>query len=207
MSNDTQPEAPALRCLAGGAPPPEMADDLRQLIALPRPARKDFWIPLRAYLRPELDDDAEAAITGYCEKHELTPPDIASPIRATRHLFRQGARHDASPEDLAADVTTLLDIEEAQDLLGLFVPWYEDLVPHLRRLMVRQTVTDHGKLVTGTRWRLEHITSSDRAEGIDMPVAMVTFSYVDGAREQRTTLCFLPDQLAALRDATQEMLS
>lgn len=184
-----------------------MADDLRRLIRLPKAAREDFWIALRAYLRPELDDEAERAITGYCEKHELAPPDVAAPIRATRHLFREGARYGASPEDLAADVTTLVDVEEAQELLGLLLPWYEDLSPLVRRQLVRQTVTDHGRLVTDTRWRLERITSSDRVEGIDTPVAVVTFSYRDGDHERRTTLHFLPDQLAALRDAALEMLA
>jgi hypothetical protein len=212
IDTETSPTAPAaennpaLRCQRGAPAPPGMGPDLCKLLALSPPAQKDFWIVLRAYLRPSLDDEAERAITAYCEEHQVEPAQLAPPVKATRHLFREAARHDADNEDFAADVMQLVDIEDAQELLNLMLPWFEDLQPQLRRELVRQTVADHGKLVVDTRWRLEHITSSDRVSGIDTTVAVMTFSYVDGDEQRRTTLHFLPDQIAALRQAASEML-
>jgi hypothetical protein len=199
--------SPELRCLGGAQAPVDMGVDLRRLVAFDVPPREQFWLVLRAYLRPELDDEAERVITGYCDEHGLTPAELAAPVKATRHLFREGARYDATHEDLAADIMALVDIEDAQTLVGLLLPWYEDLLPLLRRQLIRQTVSDHGKVVVETRWRLERIVASDRARGLDTPVAVVTFSYLDGKEERRTTLHFLPDQLAALQAATTEMLA
>lgn len=196
-----------LRCLRGAAAPPTMGSDLLALLRLSEAARDEFWVPLRAYLRPELDDTAEQAITSYCDEHDLEPADIAPAIKATRHLFRQSARTNISKEELATDVHTLVGEEDARDLTALLLPWFEDLVPRLRAELVRQAVTDHGRLVVDSHWRLERITSSDRGEWLNTSLAVLTFSYVEGPEQRRVTLHLLPDQLARLRDAANEMLA
>lgn len=206
--NHAKPKEPiGLRCLRGAAPPASMGRDLLQLLALPEKARDEFWVALRAYLRPELDDEAQQAILDYCGKHDLEPTEIAPAVKATRHLFRESARANIGKEELAADVQTLTGEDEGRELLALLLPWFEDFQPKLRAELIRQSVVDHGRLVVDTHWRVERITSSDRGEWLNTTVGVLTFNYVDGPDKRRVTLHFLPDQIAALRDAATEMLA
>ncbi|MBW2524029.1 MAG: hypothetical protein JRI23_07635 [Deltaproteobacteria bacterium] len=200
-------EPPALRCLRGAIPPPSMGSDLSALLALPEKARTEFWVALRAYLRPELDDEAHQAISDYCAEHGLEPAEIAPAVKATRHLFRECARANISKEELSADVHALAGEDDGHELAALLLPWFEDFLPKLRAALARQTVVDHGKVVVDSHWRLERITSSDRGEWLNTSVGVLTFNYIDGAEQRRVTLHFLPDQIAALRDAATEMLA
>jgi len=184
-----------------------MGEDLRQLLTLPAAAREQFWVALQAYLRPELDEEAQRAITDYCMKHDVEPAEVAPPVKATRHLFRESIRRNSSKEELSTDVHALVDDDDARDLLALLLPWFEDFRPLMRKEMIRQTIADHGKVVVDTHWRVEHITSSDRGDGLNATVAVMTFNYLDGPEQRRVTLHFLPDQVGALRDAANEMLA
>jgi hypothetical protein len=184
-----------------------MGSDLLQLLALPEKAQDDFWIPLGAHLRPELDEEGQQAVLDYCAKHELEPAELAPVVKATRHLFRESARANIGKEELSADVHALADEDESRQLLARLLPWFEDFQPKLRAELIRQTVADHGRVVVDTHWRVERITSSDRGEWLNTTVGVVTFSYVDGLDQRRVTLHFLPDQIAALRDAATEMLA
>ncbi len=197
----------ALRCLDGGVPPQGLGSDLHRLLDLPDAAQKEFWRVLGAYLEPELDDRAQAAILAYCSKHDVSPDQIAPAVKATRFLLQGAAKCNASAEAFVADLQLLTDDEDAgRDLATLLLPWYEDFLPKMRRAAVDETLLGHGKLVTKSSWRLEHITSSDLVDGVATSVAMLTFTYREGEQVNRITLQLLPDQVDALRRATERML-
>ena len=198
-------EGPPLRSLLGAASPASMGRDLEALIDLPEAARGEFWQVLGAYLRPELDEEAQATIVDFCTRHEVPAQRIAAPVKATRFLFQAAARAHLAPDDMVADLRTLAP-ESSDALAALLVPWFDDFSPQLRRRAAEETIADHGKLVVGTQWRIDRITTSQRGRGLSTSVAMVTFRYREGPSEQRITLQFLPETLAELRRAADEML-
>lgn len=196
-----------LRCLQGASPPAGLGADLQRLVDLPDAARRDFWRVLGVYLQPELDDAGKEAIVAYCKDHDLGSDDIAPAVRATRFLFQAAARANLAHDELAADLERLLPVADAQEAASLLGPWLEDFLPPLRRALLRETIADHGKLVTGTAWRVDRITSSHRAEGLSQSVAVVTFSYREGEQARRITFHLMPEQLDALRKAADHMLA
>lgn len=204
-SDANEAGGPALLCLFGGAAPAEMGTDLESLLDLPAAARDEFWQVLGAYLKPALDEQAQATIVDYCTRHELPSPRIAPPVKATRFLFQAAARAHLAPEQLEVDLRALAP-ESADALSRLLLPWYDDFAPQLRRRAAEETIADHGKLVVGTTWRVDRIATSQRGRDLATSVAMVTFRYREGASERRVTLQFLPDALAELRRAADEML-
>ena len=196
-----------LQILGGGTAPANLGNDLLGLLALPDAARQDFWTVLGAYLQPVLDERAQRAIVEYCERHELTSERIAPAVKGSRFLFQEVARSNASPDALLADLQTLLSADDAEELAKLVMPWLEDFLPKLRANLSRLSIADHGKVVLGTHWRVDRITSSSRAKGLSTSVAVVTFTYQEGERMERVTLHLLPEQVDALRRAADEMLA
>ena len=198
---------PALLCLAGGSPPPDLEVDLQRLLDLPDAAQNDFWQVLAAYLEPTLDERGQATILKYCEQHDLRPEQLAPAVKATRFLIQGAAKHNATAEAFSEDLHTLADDEDTgRRLSALMLPWFEDFLPKLRRNAVHETLLGHGKLVTKSSWRLDRITSSDLADGVATSVALLTFNYREGEQAKRITLQLLPDQVAALRQAAEAML-
>ncbi|MEQ9319713.1 MAG: COMM domain-containing protein [Polyangiaceae bacterium] len=208
MPDPPEPSEPSgLRCLLGAEPPAGLGADLTKLLDLPDKARDAFWVVLRCYLRPQLDDEAQRQIVTYCDEHELTTDDLAPIIKATRFLFQACARNDIEPEVVSADMHALIpDEDEARELVALLLPWLEDLLPMLRRQIAEQSIADHGKVVLESHWRLDSIARSDRGQRIGTPVALVTFRYREGDRTDRITLHLLPEQLDELRQAAAELL-
>jgi hypothetical protein len=195
-----------LRIIGGASSPPGLADDLLRLLALSTEAQGEFWMVLAAYLQPSLDKAAQTAIVEYCERHELTSEQIAPVVKGVRFLCQEVASSGAPPDDLLADLEALLSADDAKELAELVVPWLEDFLPKLRDNLALQAVADHGKVVLGTHWRVDRITSSSRAKNMGTSVAVVTFTYQDGDRIDRVTLHLLPDQVDALRKSADEML-
>lgn len=200
-------ERPKLRCLPDGVAPDSLGDDLSRLLDLPDRAREGFWKVLAVYLEPELDEAGKQTIVGYCERFDLTTEQLAPAIRAARFLFDAAATAGTDGEALARDIATLLPEEQAREAAALLVPWFDDLVPRLRRERIERSIGDHGKLVVDTHWRVDRITSSDRAGAVNTSVAVITLSYREGSRTERITLHMLPDQLDALRRAANQMLT
>lgn len=205
MAEPDSAPPPALRCLLGGHPPPAMGSDLESLLDLPEAARAEFWQVLAAYLKPDLDDEARSTIVGYCTRHDLPSSRIAPAIKAARFLFQAGARAHLQPKELAEDLRALAPAS-APTLEALLIPWFDDFAPKLRRQSARESIADHGKLVVGTSWRIDRIVRSKRGREMDTSVALMTFRYLEGDREGRVTLQLLPETIAELREAADEML-
>lgn len=205
--SDAEPEPVKLKCLRGRPGPSDLGRDLQRLLDLPAPARESFWEVLRAYLRPRLDDEAQAAIVNFCARHDLGSEQIAPVVKALRFLFQEAARAGVDAVGLCADVHALVGEDEARELVALVLPWLEDFMPGLLAEIASQAIADHGKLVVATHWRVDHVARADRGASVGVSVAVVTFSYREGDRLERVTLQLLPDQVRALREAADEMLA
>src|SRR5262245_41439450 len=81
-----------LRCLGGGEAPPELGDDLRRLLSLPREALEHFWQVLGPSLQAELSQQTERLLDVYCAAYKIDDEDLARAIKACRFLLREAAR-------------------------------------------------------------------------------------------------------------------
>ena len=68
------------------------------------------------------------------------------------------------------------------------------------------TLAENGRIATAVSWRVDMVTRSSRGKGINKPVAVFTFRYAEGKREQQITLQMLPELVDELRNACSEIL-
>lgn len=194
-----------LHCLEGQPPPDGLAQDLSRIASLPDGARKELWRVLGPSLGTPLDANVERALDAYVARHALDPDELAAILKACRFLLR-GAARIALRKNLFADDIDALTGQRAE-VRELLVGGYDAAIAALRREMVGGTLGDHGKVVQSVRWKIERLVASDRASAIDMPIASLTFNYLEGGNaKDRVTLVFPPEVLGDLMDACRALV-
>ena len=199
MSKDQPAQAPSalpLRCLGGQPAPPEIGADLAVLPALPVAARRQLYRVLGPCLREPLPGNVDAQIHQFCQELQVDAALLARVIRASRFLLRHASLAGLSEADLAEDLATLGDTGEIRATL---LPGYETVKKVVRSEAVRGALTDHGKVVERVAWRVDHVSSSNRGDGMNVPVAVVSLWYREGDREGQVTLQLPPDTVQELR--------
>ncbi len=201
-----EPLGPRLNCTRGTPAPAELSDDLGHLFELPDPVRQRFWEILAPYLRGEPDQQQSKAIRQLCEQHELDPTQLVPAIKAARFVITNTACSGITREAFLEDLAHLAAGGSKRELIGILLDCFEKSVPVLRDEIVARTIADHSKVVQNTHWRIDKVINSDHGDGIDLPVAVLTFDYQEGSKRDRITLHLLPEQLSELKSALQRML-
>src|SRR5262249_49322435 len=83
---------------------------------------------------------------------------------------------------------------------------YAPAKDQLRREILMAAVADHGKLLVGVSLRLDTIHTSERGARLQMPVAVLTLHYREGAEAGRVTLQMLRDMMDQLRSTFAQVL-
>jgi len=209
-SDDSPPkstdESPSLNCMRGLSGPDGLRDDMHALLALPAPIRQKFWMVLAPYLAGDTSEEAQRPIFDLCEEHGTDPQSLVGPVRGARFLVSQGARAALDEQRFVEDLSQLTDSSSLQALIEVMLPCFERAAPIFRKEIVARTIADHGRLVRDVNWRVDKIINSEHGDGVNVPVAVLTFRYQEGAREERITLHLLPEQLAKVRTACLDML-
>jgi hypothetical protein len=192
-----------LRCLAGGAAPPDLAGHLAKLLALPEGARREIWKAIDAALADVIDKDADRALDAFCARHGLRDDELASVMKACRFLLRAAAQTNATKAEFGDDVDALTGSDPiVRDVL---LAGFDRAKAHVRQAILRGTLEDHSKLVVDVGWQLERIVASDRGERMDVGIAALTFRYREGGADKRITLHLLPESVKALAAACQRL--
>lgn len=198
---DPDPGAPSpipLESLAGGAAPPEIADDLRAVTLLPLPAQQRLWEALGPCLRDPIGPEVERRLDHFCQTHGVPDGDLARVIKACRFLIREASVVDADRDAFARDLGRLCP--DAPAVGEILLPAYELAKAQVRSEILENTLADHGKLVEGIDWSVDVLSSSSRGEKLGLPVIVITFRYREGARHDRITLRFVPAFVKRLRE-------
>jgi hypothetical protein len=197
----TEPGAPPsipLESLAGGAAPPDIADDLRVLTRLPLSARERIWEALGPCLVEVIGPDVEGRLDHFCQTHGVPDGDLARVIKACRFLIREASVVDADRDAFARDLGRLCpDLPALGEIL---LPGYDLAKAQVRAEILSNTLADHGKLVEGIDWSVDVLSSSSRGERLGLPVIVLTFRYREGTRRDRITLRFVPAFVQRLRE-------
>lgn len=202
-----------LNCLGKQPGPPTLAGDLAQVLDLPPPVVDDLWAVLEPSLGAINTPHTDRVIETYCDKHRLDPRAITPVIGACRFLFLRGAERATPPSLLEEDIRQLLgdggddgDDGAVERALAVLLPHYERAASKLRAKAALEAATDHGKVVTDVKWRVDHVSHANTGEAIHVPVTMLTLRYAEGEQRGQVTLQLLPEQLEKLHQACEQAL-
>ncbi len=82
---------------------------------------------------------------------------------------------------------------------------YDAARAQVRRELVRGTLLDHGNVLDGVDWRLDHVSTSSRGGVLGEPVGVLTLRYRAGDREERLTVQLVPEALRELSKACESL--
>lgn len=193
-----------LHCLGGGEAPPELGADLLTLSGLPVEALQRLWQVLAPSLADPIAKETEELLDVFCTAYHVNDDVLARVIRACRFVIREAAQRDVATTALAKD----LDLLCPGDALvrELVLAGYPSAKEQIRRQILRTSVSDHGKLLVGIKWRLDAIQASEGGSQLKLPVAMLTLHYLEGKDEGRVTLQVLPDMMGELKTVCERVL-
>jgi hypothetical protein len=197
---------PRLACLGGEPAPPELAQDLARVLDLPEAAKAALWNVLAPSLQEHVDDRTEKLLTAFCKDFGVGDDALARPLKAARHLFRGAAKRAISKDAFEHDLRTLVGQDAARAIAAILTLHYDEAVQALRMDIVRAALLDHGSLLVGFDWRVDNIVTSPRGKKLATPVALLTLKYKNGDKVERLTVQALPDVLAEMRAALDEMV-
>ncbi|MBW2534195.1 MAG: hypothetical protein JRI55_22085 [Deltaproteobacteria bacterium] len=200
-----------LNCLGKQPGPPTLAADLAHIIDLPDAVRDDLWSVLEPHLGAINTPHTSQAVAAYCDRHQLEPRAITPVIGACRFLFLRGAEHNTPPALIGEDIKQLLADEKGDDelidaVLAIVIPCYEQAAPKLRIKAIYEALTDHGKVVTDVKWRVDNVSHANTGEAINVPVALLTLKFREGDQSGQATVQLLPDELKKLHQACEQAL-
>lgn len=200
-----------LNCLGKQPCPPSLGRDLAHALDLPDAVRSDLWSVLESNLGPINTPRSMQAVETFCAKHDLDPRAITPVIGACRFLFHRGAELNLPPSLVAEDVAQLLASEKPSEpavraVVDAVLPCYERAAKTLRLQAIYEALTDHGRVVTDVKWRVDTVSHANTGESINVPVTLLTLRYREGAQTGQMTMQILPDELRKLHQACEQAL-
>jgi hypothetical protein len=184
VSEDQQP--PTLHCCHGAPAPEGVVHDWKQLLALHTGAQQGFL----ELLTTSIVEPGEAALdndlAAFCEVHELEPGPVLRALKACQFLLRRSAALDLDAQHFTDDLQKL----SPEDPTGarLLASRYLPLKQRVREHMLDLSLADHGNVLVGLDWRIDHVASTDRAVNLNAPVVFLSLRLRDGETTQRLTV-------------------
>ena len=193
---------PPLHSLGGRPAPGEIARDLALVLDLPPSARERLWEALGPCLVDPLPATTEGHLDAFCQAHEAPPDVLARAIKACRFLLRNAGGRGLPRERFAEDLAALCP---APELPAILLAGYDAAVAQVRRDLLRGALLDHGNVLEGVDWRVDHVATSSRGGLLREPVGVLTLRYRSGGKEDRITLQLVPDALHDLHRACESL--
>jgi hypothetical protein len=200
-----------LNCLGKQPCPPSLAADLAHALDLRETVRDDLWAVVEPNLGAINTPHTAEIVGAFCEKHALDPRAITPVIGACRFLFHRGAERNTAPALLEEDVRQLLAAQKAEvvavdAVVAAVLPCYERAATKLRLKAIYEALTDHGRVITDVKWRVDNVSHANTGESINLPVTMLTLRYREGDQSGQMTVQVLPDELRKLQQACEQAL-
>lgn len=195
--------SPNLVCLGGRPAPRELLADLRKASSLPDAARQHLWELLGPCLAESNPSDLADRVQRFRAAHGASAEELGDAIGAVRCLIRGASALDMSRASFADDLARL---PWTHDLGALLLPGYDAAKAMVRAEIARESVTDHGKMLSGVDWRLDTVASSNRGGNIGVPIALLTLRYRRGKRRGGVTFQASLNGLRELHDTCGRIL-
>jgi hypothetical protein len=198
------PSPRPLHALGGRPAPDEIARDLALLLELSPPARAGFWEVLGPCLVEPVPDTMEARLDAFCRAHEVPGTVLARALKACRFLVWQASSRGVASDRFAEDLASLHPSRELADVL---LAGYDAARAQVRRELLRGALLDHGNVLDGVDWRVDHVATSNRGGLLGEPVGVLTLRYRVGGKDERLTLQLVPEALRALHQACESVVA
>jgi hypothetical protein len=193
-----------LHAFGGEEAAPELLADVRRALALPATAKQRLWEVLGPSLAGSVPSEVDRQLRRFADAHKADGMLLARALKGCRTLLRQAAAIGLSPQLLAEDLTTIAG--GAPDLGALLVHGYEHVNERLRMDIHRAAIAEHGKLLTGVRFRVDFLSASDQGVRLRFPAVTLTLHYREGTRNDQVTLQVLPDVMKQLHGVCEQVL-
>ena len=188
-----------LACLGGAPAPPELADDLQALAALPENAQQALWRMVEPILPDPVPQSATALLESIANELGVSPREIARVASAVRALYRFAAKVDLPPADLEADVRALAGAH-GERVVPIVMASAELARARIQPELLQRSVAAHGKVLLDADWRLDLVTSSSLGRGFKLPLVTLTLHYEEHGKRSAITLQVLPSVLRRVKD-------
>jgi hypothetical protein len=83
---------------------------------------------------------------------------------------------------------------------------YVAAVTLVRREAIRNALRDHGAVLDGIDWRVDHVGASSRGDGLRFGFGSLTLRYEEDGRPKRLTVQATPEMLLQLEAACRAMI-
>ncbi len=197
-SKDTATNNPVkLQCCMGNTPPLQVIDGWKQFIQFSEVAKNEFWSLLAPVLFEPADSSNKQRIDSFTKKHGLTEDALMSAVQSCGFLLRQASSLDMDASVFRQDLTVLSGGEEKYT--EIIISQYDAVKVHLRKLLIQETLADHGKVLVGMDWRIDNVSASNRGTKLDTSVVFLTLKYRENNRIERITLQLTSDAIKELK--------
>ena len=204
-----------LNCLGKQPCPPTLGADLLHILDWPQAVRDDLWTVLEPNLGVINTPRSSQVVARYCERHGVDPRAVTPVVGACRFLFQRGAELNTPTPLIEEDIKQLLTCDDEDGappdraialVIASIIPCYERAASHLRSQAVQDALTDHGRVITDVKWRVDNVTHANTSESINVPVTLLTLKYREGDQTGQSTFQLLPEELKQLHDACARAL-
>jgi len=122
---------------------------------------------------------------------------VVSAMRGCDFLLRQACALDVDTEAFRQDLSALSEGDEQG--VEVIVSQYDGAKAELRKVIVQESLADHGKVLVGIDWRVDNVTASDRGAELNTTVVLLTLRYRENNRVERITLQLTPEAIRELK--------
>lgn len=182
----TQTEVP-LNCLGGRPAPPVVAEGWKQLSAFPRSSWQPFWLLLAPVLLNPSGAANKELTALFCKQHDISPEGMLAAMGCCEMLLKQSAALDL-PDDLFQKDLAALTGGNPDELVRFIGERFPEAKRELRNQIFEESLSAHGKVMTGLEWRLDTVRHSSKGNGLNTDVVLLTLQFQEGRKQDRITL-------------------
>lgn len=186
------------QCFPSQGPPDALVAGWRMLIGLPRGAQHNLWYLLEHALREPESTDLRQQVEGYAARFEANPAQVLGALRICISVLRDGAARNLDRIALMSDLGALSGGNPAG--VELLSKRYDKVRDELRIALLEDTLADHGNVLVGFDWRIDHVNASNHGEFEDVPIVYLNLSYRHGSETRKLPLQLSPSAIASLKN-------
>lgn len=195
--NESSPATIKLHCLAGQPAPAELLEGWKRFAAIPADALDDFRTHFGQLLENPAAPVHRQRLEEFFQRREIPLQEGISATQACELLLGRAAALDLDVEYFRQDLAALSGGPcHATELL---LSQYAAVKAQLRKRIILETLSDHGKLLVGINWRVDTVTASERGVQINTPVVFLTLLYRESDKLDQITLQLTPEAVKDLQ--------
>jgi len=195
--NATRPPEIRLKCCRDRPVPQPVVEGWKQFLGFPEKAMNNFWGILRPALMQPANPSNKQRIESFSREHGLSDKEVVSAMRSCDFLLRQASALDMDVTPFRQDLAALSEGDEQG--AEVILSQYEGAKADLRKVIIKESLADHGKVLVGIDWRVDNVTASDRGAQLDTTVVLLTLRYRENNRVERITLQLTPEAMKELK--------